>query len=489
MQQFQFRSLKLTAYELLLLKLLYNKSTHNYLLTYYIECNMIVHMFNRKIIEYLKEWSRRDGRKPLVMRGARQVGKTSAVLILAEKCFKSIIHINLEKAEHSRLFRNEISLDEFLMVIQAEFKQAVVAGETLIFIDEIQNSPYLIKLLRFFYEERPDLHVIAAGSLLEAKIEKEGFSFPVGRIEFCYIYPLDFFEYLEAKNETELLRILREIKLDQTIPTPIHEMALKIFYEYAMIGGMPEIVSDYTKNKDINRVKTLFASLLTGYMEDVFKYASQAEAKYLSYIIETAPLFAGTHITYEKFGGSNFRSREMSKAFSLLEKTMLLYQVRSTQSKDLPLIPKEKKAKKLIYLDIGLVNYRMNIINEYLGIVDFDKFYQGRLAEQIAAQNLLSLFVDVPAEIFYWARDKGEGNAKVDFCINYAGQALGIEVKSGKTGRLKSLAIFSGQNPKSRLMRVYSGKLIQENIQKSKLLSLPFYLLPRLLEFADTRNT
>lgn len=441
-------------------------------------------MFNRKVVKYLEAWRQRGNRKPLVLRGARQVGKTSAILIFAGKHFKNLVHINLEKTEHLRLFRNDISLDEFFTIVKAEFNVPIVPDETLIFIDEIQNSPPLIKLLRFFYEERPDLHVLAAGSLLEAKIEKEGFSFPVGRVEFCYLYPLDFFEYLEAKGNQELLNILIEADFGRDIPEAVHQLALTNFYEYSMIGGMPEIVSEYLKNKDINRIKALYSALLTGYVEDVSKYASEAEAKYLSYIIEAAPLFAGTHITYEKFGGSNFRSREMSRAFTLLEKVMLLFQIRATSSKDLPLIPKEKRAKKLIYLDVGLVNYRMNILNDYLGITDFDRFYQGRLAEQVVAQNLFSLFVDAPAEIYYWAREAKEGSAEVDFCFNFAGRSLGFEVKTGKTGRLKSLRIFAEQNQKSLLMRAYSGRLKKEKVGEFNLISLPFYLIPKTLEFA-----
>lgn len=444
-------------------------------------------MFNRRILTHLAEWREKPSRKPLVLRGARQVGKTSAVLIFARKHFKNIIHLNLEKLEHLSLFKQELSLDDFLMIVKARFEVPLIPGETLLFIDEIQNSPALTKLLRFFYEEKPALHVIAAGSLLEAKIEKEGFSFPVGRVEFCYLYPLDFFEYLEAKGEAELLNVLRQASLADPPPEPLHQLALKLFYEYAMIGGMPEIVADYLEHRDLRRLKPLYASLLTGYLEDVFKYASQAEAKYLSYVIENAPLFAGSHITYEKFGGSSFRSREMSRAFFLLEKTMLLCQVRATSSKDLPLIAKEKRPKKLIYLDSGLVNYRLNTFSEYLRLGDFASFYQGRIAEQIVAQNLFSLFTAFPAEIFYWARERREGSAEVDFCLNVGGRALGIEVKSGKTGRLKSLLIFAQQNTKSKIMRIYGGGFNQGKMGEFKLISLPFYLLPRVLEIAGQK--
>lgn len=383
-----------------------------------------------------------------------------------------------------RLFRESVSLNEFLTIVKAEFKKSITPGKTLIFIDEIQNSPVLIKLLRFFYEERPDLHVIAAGSLLEAKIEKEGFSFPVGRVEFCYLYPMDFFEYLEAKGERELLQILRTMRSEKDLPDSLHQKALKYFYEYAMIGGMPEIVGEYIKRGDVNSIKTIYSSLLTGYLDDVFKYASHAEAKYLSYVIETAPLFAGTHFTYDRFGGSNFRSREIGRAFSLLEKVMIVFQVRATSSKNIPLVPKEKRAKKLIYLDVGLVNQRMNILTSYLGLTDFDNFYQGRIAEQIVAQNLYSLFLNSPPEIYYWSRDKKEGSAEVDFCLSSEGRAVGIEVKSGKAGRLKSLFIFAEQNKKSALIRVYSGKLKTEKLNKNELVSLPFYLVPNVLEIA-----
>ena len=153
-------------------------------------------MLPRKIIPYLIEWKDKKDRKPLVLRGARQVGKTSAALMFGKQCFQNVIHLNLENIEHLRLFREELTLDDFDRIIQIKFHQQIIPGKTLVFIDEIQNSPSLIKLLRFFYEERPEVHILAAGSLLEAMIEREGFSLPVGRIEYAYLYPFDFFEYL-----------------------------------------------------------------------------------------------------------------------------------------------------------------------------------------------------------------------------------------------------------------------------------------------------
>jgi len=442
-------------------------------------------MFSRKIIHYLIEWKNKKGRKPLVLRGARQVGKTTAVLMFGKKSFKNLIYLNLENIEHLRLFREEISLDDFEKIIQIKFHQKIVPDDTLVFIDEIQNSPSLMKLLRFFYEEKPNIHVIAAGSLFQAKIEREGFSLPVGRIEYAYVYPLDFFEYLEAQEENELLNYLRNISFKDIIPEAIHQEALRHFYEYTMIGGMPEVVKLYIEDRNTNKLMSIYSSLFTSYSEDVYKYSSLANAKYLSYVIEQAPLFAGTTFTYEKFGGSNFRSREISLAFDTLEKVMLAYQVQATKSTEIPLIGQSKRPKKLLYLDVGLVNYRMGVQEEFINLKDLNDFYRGRIAEQVVGQNILAQFTNHIPVILYWAKGKREGSAEVDFCLQVKGTILGVEVKSGGTGRLRSLYSFADGVKNHQLLRIYSGYLKKEKVKIGgkiyKLTSIPFYLTPRIL--------
>jgi len=445
-------------------------------------------MFKRKIADYLIKWkNKKPGeRKPLIVRGARQVGKTSAILMFGKKHFKRIVYLNLENTEHLNLFKGEVTLKDFERIIRVKFNQKIIPSETLIFIDEIQNSPSLIKLLRFFYEEKPELHIVAAGSLLESKIKKEGLSLPVGRIEYIYLHPLDFFEYLNAKKENSLLRFLKHFSLGSQLPLGIHEYALRLFHEYAMVGGMPEIVNLFLKGNDLQDLKSVYTSLFTSYSEDVYKYTSLAKAKYLTHVIETAPLFAGTTITYEKFGGSNFRSREMSEAFEALEKAMLIYQVQATKSTKLPLIPQRKMSKKLLFLDIGLVNHQMGIQEAYLKIKNLDGFYRGRMAEQIVGQNILAQFMHSPAKIFYWVKEKSKGSAEVDFCLNKKGKIIGIEVKSGTKGRLKSLCEFAKLTEGSQLFRIHSGKPMQEDFKVGnknvRLISLPFYLTPRILD-------
>ncbi len=444
-------------------------------------------MLPRKIIPYLVEWKNRKGRKPLVLRGARQVGKTSAALMFGKQYFQNVIHLNLENVEHQRLFREDLSLDDFEKIVQIKFRQKIAPGESLVFIDEIQNSPSLIKLLRFFYEERPDVHILAAGSLLEAKIERGGFSLPVGRIEYAYLYPFDFFEYLESRGEFELLNFLKSVSADDKIPEAIHGEGLRHYYEYTMIGGMPEVVKSYIENPNIDNLKPIYSSLFTSYAEDVFKYSAMANRKYLSYVIEQSPLFAGTRITYEKFGGSNFRSREMSGAFETLEKVMLIYQVNATKSTEIPLIKQSKRPKKLIFLDVGLVNHRMDVQEDFLDLKDLSSFYRGRIAEQVVGQNIIAQYTNHIPNVLYWAKGKPEGSAEVDFCLQVGGSVLGMEVKAGGAGRLRSLISFADKVKNHRLIRIYGSRLKKEKVKMKDrtyyLVSVPFYLTSQIMDF------
>ena len=444
-------------------------------------------MFERKIYNFFVEWKDRPTRKPLVIRGARQVGKTSAVLMFAQRYFQDVIHINLEDIDHARYFRGEISLSDFEKIIEVKFRKKLTAGKSLVFIDEIQNSPSLIKLLRFLYEKKPDLHVMAAGSLLQVRVEREGFGFPVGRVEFAYMWPLDFFEYLQACGNGELLDYLRSVALNERIPEGIHDEAMKQFHEYAMVGGMPEAVQAKVAGHDLNALRHIYSGLFTGFLDDVHKYASRAVEKYLSHVIEKAPLFAGSVITYEKFGGSNFRSREMGSAFRTLEKVMLLYQAQATKSGELPLVAQGKRPRKLLFLDVGLVNHEMGVPLDSTFSGDLNEAFRGRIAEQVVGQNILAMFSSQYPKLYYWSKDRLEGSAEVDFCFLAEGNVVGVEVKSGKSGKLKSLFSFAQSVKNHRLVRIYSGMFKREKVKHKEksfdMLSLPFYLCPRIMEF------
>ena len=249
---------------------------------------------------------------------------------------------------------------------------------------------------------------------------------------------------------------------------------------------MPEVVKSYIENPDIIALRPIYSSLFTSYAEDIYKYSSLANTKYLSYVIEQSPLFAGTLVTYEKFGGSNFRSREMAGAFETLEKVMLVYQVHATKSTEIPLLKQRKRPKKLIYLDVGLVNQRMDVQDEFINLKELSSLYRGRIAEQVIGQNIIAQFTDHIPVILYWAKGKREGTAEVDFCFQARGNVLGIEVKAGGAGRLRSLYSLADDVKNHELIRIYGGQLKKEKVKISdktyKLTSFPFYLIPRILE-------
>ncbi|OAD23319.1 ATPase, partial [Candidatus Thiomargarita nelsonii] len=225
-------------------------------------------MFKRTILKELRRWSQKKNRKPLILRGARQVGKTTAISIFADN-FKQYIYLNLEHSEDFRLFEQDYNINELVEAIFFLSGKERQQSNTLLFIDEIQNSPKAVAMLRYFYEDVKDLYVIAAGSLLESLLNRH-ISFPVGRVEYLRMHPLSFEEFLQAIGETQAAQMLERIPL----PAFAHDKLLKLFHRYTLIGGMPEIVELYAESQDIIQLKPVYESLITAYMDDVEKYSS-----------------------------------------------------------------------------------------------------------------------------------------------------------------------------------------------------------------------
>ncbi|MBI4272660.1 ATP-binding protein [Candidatus Uhrbacteria bacterium] len=445
-------------------------------------------MFERKLLHSLVLWKSQEHpkRKPLILHGARQVGKTFLVREFGERNFETTIELNLENSDHARYFQAPLSIKDFAKIIEVRFQKQLVDGKTLVFIDEIQNSIALLKLLRFFYEERPDLHVIAAGSLLSAKLQREGIELPVGRVEYRYLYPLDFFEYLEALGEHALKKELQTLSRDVNLPTALHHDALRIFSEYMAIGGMPELVATYAQTKSFSILQPLYSSLFNAYRDDVYKYATHAEARYIQHVIETVPLHAGNIVSYEKLGGGLYRSRELFRACEILQRAGIITQIYATESHRLPLMAKPRRPKKFLFLDSGLVAYRSGLQGDVLHDISLTDGYRGRLAEQIVGQQLISNFTYEEASIFYWSKTKTQGEAEIDFCMLRESKIIGIEVKSGAAGRLRSLFSFADSVADATLIRISQQPLSYERIEhrgKSyNLISIPFYLVPKVLE-------
>lgn len=447
----------------------------------------------RNVIKYLETWkndldSGRGSRKPLIIRGARQVGKTHVVRDFAKAYFSQFINLNLERDDDRRLFKGVSDATTFIKVLELKAKHKIIPGQTLLFMDEIQQSEIALKQLRYLYEEMPNLHVLAAGSLLDVFIAKNKLETPVGRVEYCYMYPLTFDEFLKATGNQLILEQLSEPSLNDTFSTAEHEVFGKIFMEYALIGGMPEIVYNYISGETPQGLDRNYESLMTGYLDDIGKYASSAQSQYLRHCLENAPRSVGMQIAYNHFAESDFRSREISAAFDTLDLAQLVTRVFSSRSLALPLVQNRRKAPKLLFLDLGLVNYKLGQRENISSFATLENVYQGQLSEQIVGQALLALGDASQEKLAYWYRDKKGSNAEVDYLISFMGQLFPIEVKAGSSQKLHSLNVMidelykiPGATPPLAL-RVYSGKLTRTDLKTNHgnryhLVSLPYYLL------------
>jgi predicted AAA+ superfamily ATPase len=437
-------------------------------------------IFHRTIINELKKWVLKPDRRPLILRGARQVGKTTAVILFSEK-FDSFINLNLEKAEHRNIFEGDYTFNELLSRLFLYIGKERHIGKTLIFIDEIQNSPKAIRSLRYFYEEASDLYVIAAGSFLENILDKN-ISFPVGRVEIMAMYPCTFQEFLGAMEQNQSLKLYNE----GIIPDHAHDTFTILFKKYVTIGGLPQVVENFSRQEDLTLLNNILSSLLTSYAEDVEKYArSVSMTKYIRHIISNAFRYAGTRITFEKFANSPYRSREMKEAFVTLEKTMLLRLIYPITSTKLPFNPDLKKKPRLYVFDVGLVNHALGIFDELIAEKNIDNVYKGLIAEHIVGQEILGSTYSMTDVLRFWTREKKESSAEVDYVIPYKGMVIPIEVKSGATGKLRSLHQFVDGSAHDWAVRFYSGKLTIEEAatirgKRYKLINIPHYLAGKL---------
>lgn len=438
-------------------------------------------MFNRSILGELEKWLTKTERKPLVIRGARQVGKTTVINQFAQK-FDQYIYLNLELQNDRRPFEQFITIETLIQnLFFIKNLSLAKKNNTLVFIDEIQEVPEALNILRYFYESEPSIAVIAAGSMLETLFNKN-ISFPVGRVEYKILRPASFPEYLEAMNETEALRYLKQIP----VPSFTHNKLLTLFHTYALIGGMPEIIADYSKHKDLNALSAIYDSLIMAYIEDIEKYTSTAsQVQHISHAIRASFAQAGKRIKFEGFGNSPYRSREMGEALRTLEKALLIELVYPSTDVRLPLLPDYKKSPRLQVLDTGMLNYFSGIQKEVLGVVDLNKVYQGTVIEHLVGQELLARQFNALSGLNFWIREKKESTAEVDYIWQFEGKLIPIEVKSGTEGKLKSLHIYMDMATHTMAIRFYAGELsITQAFTLSgknyNLLNLPYYLVSQI---------
>lgn len=445
-------------------------------------------MFKRIALNYLREWAKKDERKPLVLRGARQVGKTTLVRMFAEE-FSNYIYLNLEEKENAALFAADYSFDDLLSGIFFKANVRQDNRRTLIFIDEIQNEPKAVQTLRFFYEKRPDIYVIAAGSLLESLMDRH-ISFPVGRVEYMALHPCTFVEFLSAIGEEMLAEKVEAVD----VPQSLHSYALELFKKYMIIGGLPEVVANYAQHRDMVRLGGIFNALLSGYRDDVEKYASKPkEQDSIRYILNYGWTSAAHRIQFAKFTNSSFKSADVSNAFRTLEKTLLLELVYPLTSTALPILPDLKKSPKLLWLDTGLVNYVAGMQEELLFSTDSDELWNGDIAEHIVAQELLGATTTFGEKRMFWVRDARNSQAEVDFVIRHKSHLLPIEVKTGNNSKLRSLHQFMEDSKERIALRIWNGPMTSDVITRSNgcpftLYNIPLYYAGQLERFLEGRH-
>ncbi|MCP4716160.1 MAG: ATP-binding protein, partial [Deltaproteobacteria bacterium] len=443
-------------------------------------------MFSRRISTELARWAESPGRKPLILRGARQVGKTVAARMFGER-FDQFIEINLDAPGEADIFQRNLSVQNIFQAILLEKRAARDGGSILLFLDEIQSCPEAVESLRYFYETMPEIHIIAAGSLLEIALHQKNISFPVGRVEHMFLYPLTFTEFLIAFNAEQAVEAF------QTIPFPAyaHKGMLDYFHRYALIGGMPEVVDRYRASEDVTTLNTTYDSLLLSYIDDASKYARNTTmATILRHCIETAPLAAAQRISFAGFGNSNYRSREVGEALRTLQRAMLIYLLYPTTSVEIPMMPDLKKSPRLQFLDTGLLNYCAGLQDNYFHYDNLHAFYKGRLAEHIVGQELLAIDCSTHPKQTFWVREKSQSSAEIDFLVKHKGYSIPVEVKAGATGRLRSLHQFMDNCPHEYAVRLYAGPLEKQAAttpsgKKFTLLNLPYFLASQIHPYLD----
>lgn len=438
----------------------------------------------RKIYAHLLKWKDTRSRKPLIIRGARQVGKSTLVNDFARE-FRFFISVNLEKREDRQVFD---TLHETKDIINALFLRAGVPltdEPTLIFLDEIQESPEAVSRLRYLHEEYPELYFIAAGSLLEFALKRIP-SFPVGRVEQVVLHPFDFEEFLLAMNRKDILDELDNIPFNNYA----HDSVLKLFHDYAIIGGMPEIVKQYSEEGNFINLGSIYSNLWQSYRDDIEKYGSnETERRILRHIIDTAP-YESDRITMAGFGNSQYRSREIGEALRALDLARIIQIIYPTTNLEPPVIPDLKRKPRLQFLDTGLLNHALGIQSDLLGVMDLNSIYKGRLIQHLAAQQFQAQTTSPLYKTVFWVREKANSNAEVDLVYQSGKYIIPVEVKSGAKGSLRSLHQFVERSENKIAIRLLANRFSLEKTRTPAgtpylLLNMPYYTSTRIQNYAE----
>lgn len=429
----------------------------------------------RLISTYLKNWLDSSDRKPLILRGARQVGKTWAVRELAKQSGRKLIEINFERdPELSSLFTTN-DPKKIIYNLEAYFNLDIHVTDSILFLDEIQAASLLISKLRWFYEELPELPVIAAGSLLEFALSELDYSMPVGRVSYMFMNPMSYQEFLWAMGEDRLAESIEKAVDTFEIALPLHEKAKELFHQYCIVGGMPAAVKEYSQNRKLLQVNQIQLELLQTYMDDFNKYRKRIDSMLLRATMNGIVRQLGEKFTYTHVSRSE-KSQDIKSALELLSLAGLCVKVYRTSANGVPLSAEEdRNTFKVIFLDTGLALNLLGFRPD--GFSDFSEMLwvnKGAIAEQIVGQQLVSSISPNRGAVHYW-QQMGSLNGEIDYVISNNMEVIPVEVKAGASGSMKSLhafmekkelknAIRFDENPPSKFLvdlKTTQGKQVQ----------------------------
>ena len=397
----------------------------------------------RNIDTELTAWRRQKSGKPLLLRGARQVGKSTAIRELAKQ-FEYFLEVNFEEQRQvHKLFEGDLEPKELCENLSILYNVPIVPGKTLLFFDEIQTCISAISSLRFFYEKYPELHIIAAGSLLEFALAEIP-SFGVGRIRSIFVYPLSFDEYLNGMGEKQLLEAKRKATAKKPLKEPIHEKLLTHVKRFLVLGGMPEVIASYVQNGNFNQCGQVLDDLISSLKADFAKYKKQVPFLRIAEVFDSVVAQSGDRFVYAK-AATETNHRQVKEAVDLLTMAGLVIPVTHTAANGLPLgAEADSKKRKMLLLDTGIFQRLLGLpISEILFENSFDAINKGAIAEQYVGLELLKSFSCYRQEsLYYWHREAKSSNAEVDYIIQQNGNIVPIEVKSGKKGSMQSLFLF-----------------------------------------------
>ena len=441
----------------------------------------------RTVSKFLDQWLNDTYRKPLVLRGARQVGKTWLVRDLAQRHGLKLVELNMERrpelADHFRSNDPRRAVSD----LSADLGVSISAENCLLFIDEVQATPQLLAFLRWFREEMPEMPVVAAGSLLDFALRQHAFSMPVGRISYCYLEPLSFYEFLDASGNELLKKTLIAAGESLDIAPRLHQRALELFSEYCLVGGLPEVVSDWLAKREDERRLQLQRDLITTYRDDFNKYRGRISSDVLRGVLDALPRQLGGRFVYSHVDGEA-KHRDLKQALELLRLARICHRVEHTAANGLPLGAEANPGLfKVILVDVGLAAVQLGLSR--LALRDLETIVwanKGGIAEQVVGQHLrcLSHAYEDPG-LFYWQRTEGR-QAEIDYVIQHGSHIIPVEVKAGKAGSMKSLHAFMQSKQLSCAVRLDINPPSSQTVDvmtttgqsvNYRLLSLPLYMV------------